>query len=263
MQKNISIIGILLTILLLTGCATIYNPLTGKKELLYQGLDTNWEKEIGEKVSLDVEKQFSIISDIELNEKLESIGEKIASVSDRRDLKYTFKIINNKEINAFTIFGGHIYVFKGALDKISSDDELASLLAHEIGHVAARHLAKQLQSSMGYSVLSEISLRLLYKDKAPSAEIKQAMDAAYQVVALGYSRKDEIEADRLGVRYTKLAGYDPNGMIMLLNRIDEESKSLPLTSRLIQNITIIRSHPQIPERIKAVKKEIESLASTP
>ncbi len=262
MDKIIRTFFLFFSLLYLSSCATIHNPLTGKKDLIYSSLNTDWEIGIGKQISNDIEKRYPIYNDPVLNSRLNTIGQKIAAVSDRQDLPYTFKIINSKEINAFTIFGGHVYVFRGALINIPSDDEIACLIAHEVGHVVQRHLAKHLQTQMGYSALSglsELALTLIYKGKAPTTEIKQLMNLSYKIIALGYSRNDEIEADRLAVRYAKLAGFDPKAMISLLNRIEIESKSAPAATQLIQNITIIRSHPGTSERIKAVKSEIENL----
>jgi len=158
------------------------------------------------------------------------------------------------EVHAFTIPGGHVYIFKGLYD-ILDDDELACVMAHEIGHVAARHIVKKMQASLGYQLLSTIALATYVstnedrKKKAGYAAYAGA--TAFNLVSLGYSRKDEFEADALAVKYARLANIDPYGMARALEKLGaRQKKGLPVPYML-------RSHPHTQERVEKVIKLIE------
>jgi len=140
-----------------------------------------------------------------------------------------------------------VYIFKGLVDKVSSDDELAGVVAHEVGHIVARHSIKRLQADQAYSLL-----RLLVS-QAPGTTggVGAAADAAFTELLLGYSREDELLADRLGARYSKLAGYDPHGMIKFMNKLQEIQRHKPLQPR-----TYYKTHPYVPDRVRVIKQEL-------
>ncbi len=142
--------------------------------------------------------------------------------------------------------GGYIYVNSGLIDKISSDDELACILAHEVGHIVARHSIKKLQAMQGYSIL-----RVLVAVAPGTGEVGPAADAAFTQFLLGYSREDELLADQLGARYAKLAGYDPHGMISFLEKLQDINRRMPLTEK-----NYFRTHPYASDRIRVVKQEL-------
>ena len=227
--------------LCLTGCATVYNPATGKQEIIF--IPTATESVIGRKMSAQIAKDKKFIEDDQEIERLTTIGKKIAAVSDRQDLEYRFYIIDEKEINAFTIPGGYVYVNSGLTAK-ATDDELACVVGHEIGHVAARHIAKKMQTQIGYSLIMDIAAR-----KANITDIRTAVSITYDLISKGYSREDELEADRIGVRYAYKAGYDPRAMISFLNKMKEEDKSP-------KGLVFLRTHPYPDQRIAQLETEI-------
>jgi predicted Zn-dependent protease len=150
-------------------------------------------------------------------------------------------------VNAVSLPGGYVYVNSGLLDKVSSDDELACILAHEVGHIVARHSIKKLQAIQGYSVL-----RLLVAVAPSTAEVGNAADIAFTQFLLGFSREDELLADQLGARYAKRAGYDPHGMISFLIKLQDINRRLPLTE-----MNYFKTHPYAPDRIRVVKQELD------
>jgi predicted Zn-dependent protease len=232
-----------------SGCATIYNPATGRNEAIF--INTASEVAIGNSAASQIATRYKISSDQEDIKRLEDIGAMIAAVSDRQDLDYRFYIIEDKTLNAFTIPGGHVYMFRGLYEKLD-DDELAAVLAHEIGHVAARHIVKKMQASLGYQLLSTLALAAYTKGqddkKTKSAGyLGYAAATAFNLVQLGYSRQDEYQADELSVKYTKAAGFNPEGMKNALDVLRaEEKKGFPVPY-------ILRSHPYIDERIERLE----------
>jgi beta-barrel assembly-enhancing protease len=238
-----------LLIISCSACATTYNPATGRNEAIF--INTSSEIAIGDSAASQIAQKYKISDDKKSIERLEAIGKKVASASDRRDLEYKFYLIEDKTLNAFTIPGGHIYIFRGLYDKLD-DDELAAVMAHEIGHVAARHIVKKMQASMGYQLLSTIAL-VAYtsgqddKKKRQAGYVAYAGATAFNLVQLGYSRQDEYEADELAVKYTTAAGYDSDSMRRALEVLkSEEKKGIPVPY-------ILRSHPYIDQRIERLE----------
>ncbi len=237
------------------GCATEYNIATENQELIFY--DTNKEVKIGQSVAREIEKKYKISENPLLRDRVKAIGEKIAAVSDRKELLFHFDVLEardekdekdiNEEVNAVSLPGGYIYCFKGLFEKAKpTDDELAGVLAHEVAHVAAKHSLKKLQGSMAYTIL-----RVVAAMGGGGGDVGQGMDAAFFEVMTAYSREDELLADRLGARYSKSAGYDPRGMISFLDKMREIDRKKPL-----RPLSYGRTHPFGPDRVRVVKQEI-------
>lgn len=243
---KIFIIPLIVVSLSISGCATMYNPATEKKELIF--ITTPMEVALGQNTAMQAARQYSFIKDPKQLNKVTEIGEKLAKVSDRTDLKYHFALVEDNEINAFTMPGGYIYVNSGLLE-MSTDDELACVIGHEIGHVAARHIAKKLQTQIGYDILMNIALK-----NASVKQMQQAIGITFNLVELGYSREDELLSDRLGVKYAYKAGYDPYAMISFLKKLKEKDKAEI-------GPVFLRSHPYASQRIQMMEKEIPAIIS--
>lgn len=231
-----------LLIFALAGCTTIYNPATQRKETLL--IDTREEISIGKDMDKQVRKQLPVKNDPAMQQRLENIGARVAAASDRKDLDYHFAVIDDKDFNAFAIPGGFIYVNSGLMDN-ATDAELAAVVAHEIGHVAARHSVKRIQAQLGYQILATIGTAV-----SGNRAVTQATDIAFNVVGLGYSRNDELLADRLSVKYTRKSGYDPNGMVTFFQKLKAKGDKAPLV--------FLSSHPPVNQRIEKVKQEIST-----
>lgn len=228
----------------LSGCATEYNIVTGQQETYFYSTDR--EVQMGQNISKEVEKEYKLADDPLIQNRVEVIGSKIAAVCDRKEIDYHFKVLDEEEVNAVSLPGGFVYVNKGTVDYVANDDELAAVLAHEVGHIVARHSIKKLQGMMGYSIL-----RILVASAPQTAQVGNAADAAFTELMLGYSREDELLADQLGARYTKSAGYTPRAMITFLERLEESNKRKPLRPK-----SYYKTHPYVPDRIRVVKQEI-------
>lgn len=228
----------------LAGCSTEYNVVTGREESYYYSSEK--EEQMGRAISRKVEKEYKLAQDPLLRKRVDDIGRKIVAVSDRQDIDYHFEVLDDEEVNAISLPGGYIYVNKGLVDVVDNDDQLAAVLAHEVGHIVARHSIKKLQALQGYSLL-----RVLFAVTPETQAVGAASDVAFASILLGYSREDELLADQLGARYLELAGYNPRAMIDFLEKLERINKRKPLRPR-----SYFRSHPFVPDRVRVVKEEI-------
>lgn len=242
MLKELGVLVLLLG--LIAGCSTEYNIVTGKEESYMYSTDR--EVKMGAAIVQEVEKEYKLVDDPLLQERVENVGRKIAAVCDRKDIDYHFKVLDEEEVNAFALPGGFVYVNKGLLDILKSDDELAGVLGHEVGHVVARHSIKKLQAIMGYSIL-----RVLTAAIPQGGAVGGAADVAFTEIILGYGREDELLADQLSVRYAKLAGYNPRAMLEFLERLQETSLRKPPRPK-----SYFKTHPYVPDRVRVVKEEL-------
>ena len=159
-------------------------------------------------------------------------------------------MLDSKEINAFALPGGPIYVFRGLIDKVGNDDDmLAGVLAHEMAHINRRHANKQYTQGLWRGIVVTLATRGSVRD------IAEITDALLQ---LRYSRQHEYEADRLAVEYTYKAGYDPHGILRFLEMLQREEK---IGNRWIE--TNLRTHPFSDRRAAEVRKHIERVTGQP
>jgi len=233
-----------LILLSLNGCITVYNPATEKKEFIF--IDTNSEIALGKDIDKQIQTRLKVLNDRKKQLRLDYIGQKIAKFSDRQDITYQFRIIEDKELNAFACPGGFVYINSGLMDA-ATDDELAGVIGHEIGHIAARHSVKKLQASLGYQLIMNIAMGIT-KNKS----LGKATDVVFSLVNLGYSRQDEFLSDRLAVKYTLRAGFNPQGIVTFFYKLKKASESKGTNYKLV----FLSSHPPIEERIEKVEKEI-------
>jgi predicted Zn-dependent protease len=246
-MANGAFIFILFMISAMSGCATQeYNTATGKEDIIF--IDTQKEVNMGKSIAESIEKSKEIKLDPDplMTERVNEVGRKIAAVSDRKEVNYTFKVIDKDDVNAFALPGGYVFVFRGLVDKVSKDDELAAVIAHEIAHVVARHSIKRLQGGVGYNIL-QVLMAVTGAGRMDAGRI----DAAFGQLIMSYSREDEALADKLAVKYLKEANYDPWAVVSLLKKLQESDKAEP-----IRPYTSYRSHPYVADRIRMVKQEL-------
>lgn len=229
------------------GCATEFNVATNREDRMMYSSDQ--EVSMGDSLSKQVEKNYTFIQDPQLNERLRKVGEKIAAVCDRKELLYRFRVIEDEKdrdlVNAVSLPGGYVYVFKNLMKIADTDDELATVLGHEIGHIVARHAIKRLQAIWGYNILSALAVG------TGSSDVVKGAQLAYLQLLMGYSQDDELLADKLGARYTKRAGFDPDAMMTFLEKLKERHKK-----EAPQALSYFRTHPYTSQRMRAVKEEL-------
>ncbi len=209
-------------------------------------VSTSQEVEIGRNASQQVESKYPVNKDPELNRLVTTMGQTLVQYSDRQDIKYTFKILDMKEVNAVSLPGGWIYVYKGLIDDTKDDpNELAGVIAHEIGHIAARHHAEMI----GRETFAGILVQTLTR-----GDVRQWANLFANLHLLRWSRKHEYESDRLGVKYAYQSRYSAEGMINFFEKLEQKRKDDP--SRFEQ---IFRTHPVTAERIKRARAFLADL----
>jgi len=238
-----------LSVFSICGCATLYNPATGRNELIL--IDTQTEINIGKNVAKEVVNRTPLSQDPALNARVKRIGGLLASVSDRKDIVYSFYVLNSQDFNAISVPGGFIYAYKGLLEALN-DDELAFVLGHEVAHLAARHAIKNIQANMAYSLLMQIALTGVSQQNAmiDAQNISQGVNTIYNLIELGYSRHDEFEADKIGMAYAFRAGFSSRAALSALAKIKAQEGSSGKV------MVYFRTHPYTEDRIKALEKII-------
>lgn len=204
------------------------------------------EISIGRDVAKQLEKQYGLVDDPALQERVNRIGQSMVAVCDRRDLQYSFKVLNSKEINAMAAPGGYIYVFKGLIDLMPSDDELAGVIGHEIGHVVKRHTVKQMEKSLGLGILFGV----VFGDKGAFLQ-----NLALNAIMAGHSRDDEREADKLGFYHSYNAGYNPYSMLIGLQKLSELDQKY--------HYDLFSDHPEGRARVALVQKYMNDVKIRP
>jgi len=212
------------------------------------------EINMGKEVATKLEAQYGVVHDDDLQERVERIGQSLVKQCSRQDLPYTFKVLNTSDVNALSLPGGFVYVFKGLVDFMPSDDELAGVLGHEIGHVVKRHSVHQIEKQLALSLLT-ILVGAASGD--PGAGIMLATTAS-QVLMAGYSRADEREADEQGFLLTNKAGYNPYSIYVTMCKLNDLSKE-----QGNPGYGVFSSHPEPEVRMAKTLKAIEAMHITP
>ena len=233
----------------IAGCvSSSYNAATQQQETLL--ISTEREIAMGEAIARKVEEEFTVIRDPKLLEQVDRVGARIASVADRKDLSYRFTIVTmpDDQPNAFALPGGPVYATRSLLDLIQSDDQLAAVLAHEVGHIVAKHTVKRIQGAMGLTLLQILAAGTRTTD----TRTRQGIDLAFTSLLTEYSQQDELEADRLSVKYMKMAGYDPSAALTVMERLRDRSFKEPL-----RQFSYFRTHPFFADRIRLLRQEAQ------
>jgi predicted Zn-dependent protease len=165
--------------------------------------------------------QFTMASgvhnDLELQEYVQRVGEKLAKASDRPELDWKFTIIDTDDVNAFATMGGYVYISRGILPYMQNEAELAAVLGHEIGHITAKHLQSRQRKSTVSNIASAATA--IFTGMPALAELTNMAGSA---IISGYGRDAELEADGIGARLLAKTGYDPNAMIEVISTLKDQ-----------------------------------------
>ncbi|GAB2766551.1 M48 family metalloprotease [Rhabdobacter roseus] len=241
LPKITSSLVLLSAFLLLSGCSR--NPVSGKRELIFMSQDQ--EKAIGQQSHPSVVATMGLYEDKKLQDFINDKGQAMAKISHRSDLPFQFFIVDSPVVNAFAVPGGYVYFTRGIMAHFNNEAEFAGVLGHEIGHITARHSARQQRTQ----ILSQVGL---IAGVMVSEQFRQMADAAQQSLGLfllSHSRAHESESDEIGVEYSSKIGYDAVEMADFFGTLKR------LSERSGQVIPTFQStHPDPGDRQQTVKK---------
>lgn len=232
--------------LLAVACAT--NPVSGKKELML--FSEQQEIAMGQETDQAIRQQYGLYEDKALHEYVNRIGQSLVPHSHRPKLAHHFAVLDTPVVNAFAAPGGYIYVTRGILALMNSEAELAAVLGHEMGHVAARHSMAQMSGQM----LAQIGLvvgSVISKDVRKFAGLASL---GTQLLFLKFSRSDEYQADSLGIQYARAGQFAPGEMLRFFTALENMSDE----SSSHQIPTFLSTHPMTSDRIAKVKEQLSS-----
>jgi len=215
--------------------------------------------EQGAEVAKLVERQIGLCSLPATEAYVREVGKRLVAAANDPRWKFSFQIVDQEEPNSFAIAGGGIYVSRGLLVLLEREDELACVLAHETAHVTQRHLAREQRESLLPRLLSvpgNLVGRVVGENLG--ALINAPVDVAGGAWLSHYSRKQETEADRIGIRLATQAGYQPTALADILQRLERDVRS---QSGKEQRFSILDSHPMTATRLKDIQRHATSLTA--
>jgi predicted Zn-dependent protease len=226
------------------GCAT-----TGINKGQFNIISSDEEVQMGQQFTAEVEKEYTVYENPAVTAYVQGVGNKITAVCDRSDIQYRFAVIEKDEMNAFALPGGYIYVYTGLMKHVDDEAELAAVLAHEVGHVAARHSAERLSQMYGYQFIASLVL-----GENPNVYAELFSNIFSSTGFLYFGRQNEYEADRLGAKYLNAAGYDVGGMVDLMGKLKDLEGREP--SKFEEWLS---THPPTSERLAQVQTYVTTL----
>jgi len=244
---------ILAAMLLIAGCAK--TPITNRTQLIL--ISSDQETALGLSEAEKIKANSKLSTDKALTARVRRIGEKIALVSGRDDFAWEFDVIESDELNAFCLPGGKVFLYTGILKLTANDDQIATVIGHEVAHALARHGAERMSMQMVSNAGAQILAGALQVPAEYEGLYSQAYGLGTQVgVLLPYSRKHEEEADQIGVYLMWKAGFNPQEAVRFWEKMQtmDKGKSTP---------EFLSTHPSDQSRINAIKGFIESLPARP
>ena len=216
------------------------------------GVSTQQEVQMGADYAAQVEQQLPIVHDAEINRYINVLGDSIAALADDRDLDWRFRVVDSKEVNAFAIPGGFIYVNRGLIERTTNMSQLAGVLGHEIGHVTERHSIDQMNKAQGANI--GVTLACVLTNVCNSQAGQAAIQLGGGALFAKFSRDDEREADQEGIKSVIRAGIHPNGIPQMFEILLAERSSG--RSGVEQWFA---THPLEEERIAETRAEIDKI----
>lgn len=245
---------------LIGGCAI--NPVSGRPQFVL--VSEQGEKKMGEQEAKRVEREMGFIDNAPLTAYVDAIGQRLAAHSPRQDVQYRFHVVDAPEPNAFALPGGYVYVTRGLLVLVNSEDELAGVIGHEIGHVAARHTVQQITRTAPFAVVTNLSAAVTGLASPLLGQVVGGVGGlASGLVLAPFSRDQEREADRVGQQLAAAAGWNPGALANLLGTLQREEE---LQGNAARRFSFLASHPSTPERVAnttAYAKELQRGSSDP
>jgi beta-barrel assembly-enhancing protease len=236
--------------------SSVFNPITEEKQHV-AGITPEQEVALGLQAAPEMAQQFGGLDPSpEMQAAVDSIGRRLVSGSaaGKSPYRFEFHALDDPEtINAFALPGGQVFITEGLLRRLKTDGQLAGVLGHEIGHVVARHGAEHIAKQQLTEGLTGAAVLATYDPNNPSSRNSAAVAAMLgQLVNMRFGRQDELESDRLGVRFSSEAGYDPRSMIELMRILDQSSQGN-------RPPEFFSTHPNPENRIQRIEEAIREL----
>jgi predicted Zn-dependent protease len=245
-MKKIKVIGYLLMVYILcNSCAK--NPVTGHNDFML--MSKGQEIALGQQSDPEIKAFFGVYPSELLQKFINEEGQRMVGVSHRQDLKYEFKIVDSPVVNAFAVPGGYVYFTRGIMAHLNNEAEFAGVLGHEIGHITARHSAKQYSEAQ----LAQIGLLAGSIISPTFAQMAQYAQQGVQLLFLKFGRDAESQADRLGVEYSTKVGFDSREMAKFFSTLDR----LTALQGAEKVPTFLSTHPDPADREQKVAKQAD------
>jgi beta-barrel assembly-enhancing protease len=219
------------------------------------GVSQQQEIQMGQEYSQQINAQLPIVSDPEINRYVNVLGDQIASLTSRADLPWRFYVVDSREVNAFAVPGGYIYVNRGLIERTTQMDELAGVLGHEIGHVVRRHSIEQMEKAQGANV--GVTLACILTNICNSQVAQAGINIAGGAIFARFSRQDELEADQEAVTNTVRARINPQGIVTMFQKLINERRTRPSAVE-----GWFATHPLEEDRIAAAQQMINAIPSS-
>jgi len=213
--------------------------------------DIKAEVMFGRELAARILGNYNLLDDEKINRYVNLVGKGLALYAGRPEIRFYFGVLDSDEINAFATPGGYIFITLGALLKMDNEAQLATVLAHEIAHIAKKHVVRELniRGEEGAGA-GEIASMVGYSTGTIRVAMEQALDEAANILFnRGYKIKDEIEADRVGILVASVAGYDPSALKEFLNNVKSFEK---------EDTTYKGEHPIFEVRMSEINKTLEA-----
>jgi predicted Zn-dependent protease len=259
--KNWALSAIAAAVLMGCGTQTV-NPVTGQKERSVMSEEA--EVQEGAKAHQEVLKEYGVLKNDRVQSYVNDIGQRLAKLSHRSQLKWTFTVLDSPEINAFALPGGYVYITRGIMAYLDSEADLAGVMGHEIGHVTARHGAqratRQQDAALGVLLGNVLGAVL---DAKGGGGIGQQIGQVTEMAAAGriakYGREQELQADGLGAEYLSRVNYDPRNMIDVIRVLKDQERFAADVARaegrpVPEGNSWLASHPSNDQRLDQISK---------
>lgn len=249
----------LLVLAALAGAGCARNPVTGRPNLIL--VPEASEREMGREEAEKVRQTMGLLEDSELTAYVSKLGARLAAPYVRDGATFEFHVVDVAEPNAFALPGGHVYVSRGLLALSNSEDELANVIGHEIGHVLARHASRRLTLAAPFALATGVgALATGIVSPTLGRAVADIGSITGGLVIAPYSREQERDADRVGMELAARAGWDPAAMATLLHTLEREEQSHPDAK---PHFNFFASHPSTPERVAATAKLARGMDRAP
>lgn len=253
--RRLALVAVLAVMTGLQACTV--NPATGQRSFT-AFMSPDQERRVGRQQDPMIREQLGgRYADEPLHDYVDRVGQALAVNAELPDLKFTFTVLNAPDVNAFALPGGFIYVTRGLIALTDNEAQLAGVLAHEIGHVTARHAAQR------YSWASVAQLGGVLLRASDAKGLGEVFDLGGKIFLSSYSRDQEFEADTLGIRYLSRAGYDPTGVPQFLAKLRQHAKLISEQAGTGQDpdqFQLLGTHPRTIDRVdRAMKAALVTL----